>query len=144
VRSVQPAPLSLHAKTPGIPVFVCGRSSRSEPGDTLLLDRAGGAYRAIRLDREGRVVGAIFLGDVRGYHALERAIARGGVTALATEARATATVESLVETLTPPVEPGDQLRPSWVCQMCGYNAEGDHPPEVCPVCGVGRDQFLVA
>lgn len=138
----RPAPPPLHAKTRGIPIFLCGRSAESEPGDTLLRQRADGVYRAVRLDRGGRVVGAICVGDVRGYHALERAIARGDGAALAPEARAS--VDSLVEALTPPAEPGELAKPSWVCQMCGYNAEGEHPPEVCPVCGVGRDQFLMA
>ena len=29
----------------------------------------------------------------------------------------------------------------WVCVVCGYEVESDEAPEVCPVCGVGSDQF---
>lgn len=29
----------------------------------------------------------------------------------------------------------------WKCLVCGYIYEGENPPEVCPVCGVGSDQF---
>ena len=29
----------------------------------------------------------------------------------------------------------------WVCSVCGYVHEGDNPPEECPVCHVGSDQF---
>jgi Uncharacterized flavoproteins len=29
----------------------------------------------------------------------------------------------------------------WRCLVCGHIAEGDEPPESCPVCGVGPDQF---
>ena len=29
----------------------------------------------------------------------------------------------------------------WVCSVCGYEHEGDTPPEECPVCGVGPDEF---
>ena len=31
----------------------------------------------------------------------------------------------------------------WVCKVCGYEYEGDELPEdyVCPVCGVGADEF---
>jgi nitrite reductase (NADH) large subunit len=29
----------------------------------------------------------------------------------------------------------------WVCEVCGYVHEGDAPPEECPICGVGPDQF---
>lgn len=28
----------------------------------------------------------------------------------------------------------------YVCQVCGYVAEGE-PPEQCPICGVSREQF---
>ena len=27
------------------------------------------------------------------------------------------------------------------CTECGYIHEGDGPPDVCPVCGVGPDKF---
>jgi len=29
----------------------------------------------------------------------------------------------------------------WRCLVCDYIHEGDEPPEICPVCGVGSDQF---
>ncbi|MDU4890763.1 MAG: NADH peroxidase [Clostridium sp.] len=29
----------------------------------------------------------------------------------------------------------------WICTVCGYIHEGDTPPEVCPICGVGADKF---
>ncbi|MCX7779885.1 MAG: flavin reductase [Negativicutes bacterium] len=29
----------------------------------------------------------------------------------------------------------------WVCNVCGYIHEGDEPPAVCPICGVGPDEF---
>ncbi len=33
----------------------------------------------------------------------------------------------------------------WRCNVCGYVHEGDQPPEKCPVCGVGPEEFsLVA
>ena len=30
----------------------------------------------------------------------------------------------------------------WRCKVCGYIHEGDAPPEVCPVCGVGPEEFV--
>lgn len=30
----------------------------------------------------------------------------------------------------------------WKCLVCGHISEGDEPPESCPVCGVGPDQFV--
>lgn len=29
----------------------------------------------------------------------------------------------------------------WECIPCGYIHEGDTPPEECPICGVGPDEF---
>ncbi len=29
----------------------------------------------------------------------------------------------------------------WICNVCGYVHEGDTPPEVCPLCGVGAEEF---
>ena len=30
----------------------------------------------------------------------------------------------------------------WRCTVCGYIHEGDEPPDVCPVCGADRSQFV--
>ena len=30
---------------------------------------------------------------------------------------------------------------TFVCNVCNYVHEGDKPPEVCPNCGVGPDEF---
>ena len=29
----------------------------------------------------------------------------------------------------------------WVCTVCGYIHEGEEAPEVCPICGVGAEDF---
>ena len=29
----------------------------------------------------------------------------------------------------------------WVCKVCGYVYEGENPPDECPICGVGPDEF---
>lgn len=29
----------------------------------------------------------------------------------------------------------------WICVVCGYECEGETPPEVCPVCGAGPEDF---
>ncbi len=31
----------------------------------------------------------------------------------------------------------------WVCKVCGYIHEGETPPDVCPVCGVGPEEFTL-
>lgn len=30
---------------------------------------------------------------------------------------------------------------NWKCEICGYVAEGDIAPEVCPACGAGSEVF---
>ncbi len=32
----------------------------------------------------------------------------------------------------------------WRCTVCGYIHEGEEPPDVCPVCGADRSQFVPA
>lgn len=29
----------------------------------------------------------------------------------------------------------------WICNVCGYVHEGAEPPEICPLCGVGSEDF---
>ncbi len=31
----------------------------------------------------------------------------------------------------------------WSCTVCGYIHEGESPPEICPVCGAARYQFIL-
>ena len=30
----------------------------------------------------------------------------------------------------------------WVCSVCGYTAEGDKAPDMCPVCKAGAEKFV--
>ncbi len=29
----------------------------------------------------------------------------------------------------------------WECTVCGYIHEGDEPPDICPICGAGKEYF---
>ncbi len=29
----------------------------------------------------------------------------------------------------------------WLCVVCGYIHEGDEPPQECPLCGAGPEDF---
>lgn len=31
----------------------------------------------------------------------------------------------------------------WRCKVCGYIHEGETPPDVCPLCGVGPEEFVL-
>ena len=37
---------------------------------------------------------------------------------------------------------GRSIVKQWKCTVCGYVHEGFVPPEICPVCGAGRDRFI--
>ncbi len=30
----------------------------------------------------------------------------------------------------------------WVCALCGYRYVDAQPPEECPICGAGSDEFF--
>ncbi len=36
---------------------------------------------------------------------------------------------------------GEMKMKKWRCTICGYIHEGENPPDVCPVCGVGPEFF---
>lgn len=36
---------------------------------------------------------------------------------------------------------GEKVYNKWKCRVCGYIHEGPEPPEMCPVCGAGPDEF---
>jgi len=36
---------------------------------------------------------------------------------------------------------GQKVHNKWKCRICGYVHEGPEPPEVCPVCGAGKEDF---
>lgn len=38
-------------------------------------------------------------------------------------------------------ETGKKRATRWKCRVCGYIHEGEEPPEVCPVCGAGKEMF---
>ncbi len=41
----------------------------------------------------------------------------------------------------PAGEPSGTAVKKWECTVCGYIHEGPEPPDVCPVCGAGREYF---
>jgi general stress protein 26 len=36
---------------------------------------------------------------------------------------------------------GEKEMKKWRCTICGYIHEGDIPPDSCPICGAGKDNF---
>ncbi|HZK43114.1 MAG TPA: FAD-dependent oxidoreductase [Syntrophomonadaceae bacterium] len=38
-------------------------------------------------------------------------------------------------------ESGEKKYDKWICRVCNYVHEGSEPPDICPVCGAGKDAF---
>lgn len=30
---------------------------------------------------------------------------------------------------------------TWVCPICGYQHQGENPPEKCPICNIPAERF---
>jgi len=80
----------------------------------------------------------LFLGEVT----CARAGAAGG-----SMARTSGSAEPMTYALyhkiknNPPKEAAPKEVTRWLCKVCGYIHEGEEPPAVCPVCGVGPEEF---
>ncbi len=31
----------------------------------------------------------------------------------------------------------------WRCSVCNYVHSGEEPPDICPICGVGSEKFIL-
>jgi len=45
-----------------------------------------------------------------------------------------------MDTTEPQPTPAGEIR-VWRCKVCGYLCARTEPPEVCPICKVGRERF---
>jgi NAD(P)H-nitrite reductase large subunit/rubredoxin len=135
-RVFRPAPPVVHVKSPQTPLFVCGHDQSIGASDRELVDATDESYRKIVLGPTRRIKYIISLGDTRGSWELEKATTRE--TPIPDDV---ADVDGVIEACSPAGKPE---RRRWVCQMCGYTHESGDPPDLCPVCAVGKDQFLAA
>ncbi len=136
------APLTIHLKTPGMPLFVIERSDGAESTDRVITDRSGSAYRSVCVDGTGRIRSAVFLQRTEGCYEIERAVQRGEQ--VSDSLLEGGGVDEIIGEFAARKGDEDCGVHGWVCQMCGYSHEGDDAPGICPVCGVGRDQFKAA
>ena len=137
-----PAIETIHIKTPDIPMFTCGPNEDVGEDEIEFVDGKNDGYRSIRIDSSGRLLSAIFVRNVHGAFDVERGI-RGGLK-IPDEIRAAGDIDGIIGYLAKPPRLDLYSGRAWVCRMCGYVYEGDDPPEICPVCAVGKDQFLAA
>ncbi|MCP4677883.1 MAG: FAD-dependent oxidoreductase [Deltaproteobacteria bacterium] len=135
-------PVAIHLKTPKMPLFVIGRSGPAEPGDRVITDRSGSEYRSVCIDAQGRLRSATFLERTEGCYEIEQALMRSRP--VSNSLIDGGSIDEIIRELS--TRKGDEAYDvrGWVCQMCGFSHEGSSAPEICPVCGVGKDQFKVA
>lgn len=133
----------LHVKTPQMPLFVCGDRPESPDASegSVLTQRTTGSYRAVAFDDQNTMTYAVFFGDTTRAHVVEKAVTRGA--RVPEEAIQGGDLDHVLDELE---DKGDTERSenAWSCRVCGFVHEGDAPPQVCPICAVGPDQFMAA
>lgn len=133
-------PSILHLKSNEMPLFIC--DGPASGGDIRIAEDAGAKrYRAVGLDGDGRIVSAVMAGDISGFYMLEKAIRVGLRVPVDTLDIGVSQVMDAIGTQLEDDPPSPNV---WACRMCGFTHEGPLPPGICPVCSVGRDQFLAA
>lgn len=133
---------SIHLKTPRMPLFVCGRYGEVLSGEKVIEVHRGETYHAIHFDNQRRIKYAIMIHETAGAHLIERAYRQQK--SISEEAVGQQSIDAVMDELQPAQNGTAGQMSGWTCQMCGYVHEGDDPPELCPVCSVGKDQFMAA
>ncbi len=134
-------PLELHLKSREIALYSSGNWAAAK---SCLEEFQDNSYRALFFDNDGKLIAAILLGNIAEYPKISAAISSQNP-ALPESYRAD--FKSAFKAITATDEDGHTLDwdgQRWVCRQCGYSYEGLLPPAVCPVCHVGRDQFIPA
>jgi len=139
--AIAPQPAVIHLKVRGEPLFVCSRPGHAPAKALKISSGQGGALLSLVVDGDGALAAATMVGDTSGAHLLERAIRDGAP--LPPELAASDDPSLIMDHLRRAAK-GKRERGGWVCRMCGFTGEGDDPPGICPVCGVGKDQFQAA
>lgn len=134
----------IHLKSRELPLFAIGPTDLPD-GATVVVDAgtdARGAWRrTLIIDADRHVRHAAFIGRTAGSWSIESAVRKR--TAIDEDILQKGQIPDIIDHLTPPRE-HTPTGTGWVCRMCGYTHEGDDAPDICPVCGVGKDQFLAA
>ncbi|MBN2343702.1 MAG: FAD-dependent oxidoreductase [Deltaproteobacteria bacterium] len=141
-HSVAPSrPAPVHLKSESIPIFVLGNPKSVSTTAVCIRenDVERGVERVVYISTDGKLEYAMLRGDVNGFHELERWFKTEQ--SLPDHYRTASTVTSL---LAKALESEPFTKTAWTCDVCGYTHEGNLPPHICPVCSVGKDQFLAA
>ncbi len=141
-RSFEHTLWPIHLKSNRISLFTMGDPHAIPEDATGYREILPNGQKQLHLTRDGKLCHVTFFGDVKGYHTVEKMFRNG--TSLPVAEFNEKSVSDAITALSLPAEDAGYMKPGWVCNVCGYTHEGDVPPGVCPVCNVGRDQFLAA
>lgn len=131
----------IHLKNNTIPLFAMG-DPHGIPDDAVCIQEKGAQYqKTLYVCTAGMIRYAVFLGDVSGHHQVEKMMRNQ--LEVPKNLPAQSSVSQMLQAAMQVADAG-YLKKAWVCNVCGYTHEGDVAPGVCPVCNVGRDQFLAA
>jgi NADH oxidase (H2O-forming) len=140
----KPLPSIIHLKTPDNPLFIGGEDHTAAPGCVEIEDRGerGNDYRKFIFNNKNQFLSVIMLGNTYGHYEVELAMKQQ--LSLPAEVIQGTQIQSILEYVRAHYAHHQTTPRSWVCHMCGYVHEGEYPPEICPVCWVGKDQFTKA
>ncbi len=132
----------LHLKSREIALYSVG--DRAE-ATSMLEESFADGYRALFFNADNELIAAILLGNISGYPQITAAIENKFKRP---EGSSGGSVAAILSAIIPPTDDDGHTMEwdgrRWVCRQCGYSYEGPLPPAVCPVCHVGRDQFIPA
>ncbi len=132
----------LHLKSREIALFSVGNR---EEAASMLEESGADSYRALFFNKDDELIAAILLGNISYYPQISQAInSRRKKPDGAPGNSLAAFLASLGALTDADGHTMDWDGKRWVCRQCGYSYEGLLPPAVCPVCHVGRDQFIPA
>ena len=141
-RTFQSHPFPLHLKSNRISLFTMGNPAAVSKQTTCISQKTATGEKRVYVTAKGRICYAVFFGDVDNYYSVEKLIRNQVV--LGDEITADASLPRILTDVLPEADDAGYIKTSWVCSVCGFVHEGDTAPGVCPVCNVGRDQFLAA
>jgi rubrerythrin len=132
---------SVHLKSLSIALSSIGNPLGINENDTIInIENTGKneELKTLAISNEGIIKYAAFINDTDGFYQIEKAVKNR--LEIPVGILKQNSLNAVIEYINKIYEKNSS---GWVCQMCGYTHEGDNPPNICCVCGVGKDQFLV-
>ncbi len=134
----------VHVKNKEMPLFSIGNPLLVTENDQIiqLKKNDGVTSRTVVLNSDGIIKYAAFIKDTSNTYPIEKAVKNRLV--ITKEIIKNSSIDDIINFIKEHYNIKNSNDSGWVCQMCGYTHEGSDAPDICCVCGVGKDQFLVA